>query len=226
MPGHGASGAMTGLVLHDYWRSSASYRVRIALALKGIDYAQVSHDLRLGEQRSPEYVALAPHGLVPAIEHDGTVLIESLAIIEWIEARWPEPPLLPATIEDAARVRAICALIACDIHPLNNLRVLDKLRSDFAASDEQVRAWIAHWIGEGFSALERLVGQHGGRFAFGDRPTLADCCLVPQVYNAQRFGISLAPFPRIAAANAAMLAVSEVAQAYPDMQAGALSPGL
>lgn len=203
---------MTGITLHGYWRSSASYRVRIALNLKGLDYDQVVHDLRAGEQRDPAYLALAPHGLVPALEHEGTVLIESPAILEWIEDHWPEPALLPVAPEDAGVVRAMAALIACEIHPLNNLRVLNALREDFGADEAQVKAWIARWITEGFAALERLVAQHGDGFAFGSTPTLADCYLVPQVYNAERYGVELAAFPRI-------LAATERARAQPAFKA-------
>lgn len=154
--------------------------------------------MRAGAQRAKSYLDIAPHSLVPALEVDGSVLIESPAILEWIEARWPVPPLLPASPLDAAAVRAMAALIGCDVHPLNNLRVLQSLRSDFAPSEKQVAAWISRWIGEGFAPLERLIERHGVTFAFGDRPTLADCCLVPQVYNAERFSVDLSPYPRIA----------------------------
>ena len=213
-----------GLTLHGYWRSSASYRVRLALALKGLDYAQVTHDLRHGAQAASDYLALAPHGLVPALEHDGQVLIESPAILEWIEARWPTPPLLPANPDAAAMVRAMAALVACDIHPLNNLRVLKALRADLGASEEQVGHWIADWTGRGFAALEALIARHGGRFAYGDTPTLADCLIVPQVYNARRFAVPLDAYPRLVAADAALCALPEVAAAHPDAQPDA-SPG-
>ncbi|MFT4025759.1 MAG: maleylacetoacetate isomerase [Novosphingobium sp.] len=209
---------MNGLVLHGYWRSSASYRVRIALNLKGVEYRQVTHDLKTGAQRNADYRARAPHGLVPAIEHDGEVLIESPAILEWIETRWPEPQLLPASPEDAAAVRAMAALIACEIHPLGNLRVLDWLRGELGAVEPQVTQWVAHWIGEGFGALETLIARHGRAFAFGDAPTLVDVYLVPQVYNALRFGLDLDAFPRICATNARMLAIPAVARAHPDLQ--------
>ena len=209
---------MSGLVLHGYWRSSASYRVRLALALKGIAYRQVAHDLRLGEQAAPDYLAIAPHGLVPALEHDGGVLIESPAILEWIEARWPSPPLLPADPDAAAVVRAMVALVACDIHPLANLRVLNALRRDLGASDDQVQAWISDWIQRGFTALESLIVRHGGRFAFGDEPSLADCVIVPQVYNARRFTVPLDAYPRLVAVDAALCALPEVASAHPEAQ--------
>jgi len=209
---------MPAVILHGYWRSSASYRVRIALAFKGIAFEQVTHDLRRGEQRDPAYLSVAPHGLVPALEADGTVLIESPAILEWIEARWPEPALLPQDMADAAVVRAMCALLACEIHPLNNLRVLNELRREFGASEEQVQAWIARWIGTGFEALEALIAQHGGTYAFGDAVTLADCYLVPQVFNARRFGIDLAPYPRLQAAADAAGSLPAFVAAHPDNQ--------
>lgn len=209
---------MSGITLHGYWRSSAAYRVRIALAIKQLDYCEVSHDLRAGEQRDPAYLRLAPHGLVPALEHEGALLIESPAILEWLEARWPEPPLLPKGAEDAATVRAMAALIGCDIHPINNLRVLNALREDFEATNEQVRNWIARWVREGFSALERLIERHGNGFAFGDAPTLADCYLVPQVYNAERYRVPLEDFPRVMAAAKAARALPAFAAAHPDAQ--------
>jgi maleylpyruvate isomerase len=210
---------MSELVLHGYWRSSAAYRVRIALNLKNIAHRHVSHDLRIGAQRDPAYLAIAPHGLIPAVEHDGRTIIESVAILEWLEARWPEPPLLPHDPDDAAIVRAMAALIACDIHPLQNLRVLDTLRADYDATKDEVSAWAKRWIEDGFAALEMLVTQHGGTYAFGDRPTLADCYLVPQLFNAHRFCVDLAPFPRLVAAGAAAAALPEVAAAHPLRQA-------
>lgn len=206
------------LVLHNYWRSSASYRVRIALNLKGLDYAQVTHDLRTGAQRAPGYKALNPQGMVPALEADGAVLTQSPAILEWLEERYPAPALLPADADSRAVVRAMAALIACDIHPLNNLRVLSALRETFAATPEQVSGWIARWISDGFAALEDMIARHGGRFAFGDTPTLADCCLVPQVYSAERFGVDLAPYPRLRAAVEAALTLPAVATAHPARQ--------
>lgn len=209
---------MTEILLHGYWRSSAAYRVRIALALKGISYRQQPLDLLAGEQHSDAYVKIAPHHLVPALEYDGKVLIESPAILEWIDAKWLTPPLLPRNIDDAAIVRGMAALIACDIHPLNNLRVLNAIRGDFAATNPQVKAWITRWIGDGFTALEALVGQHGGTFAFGDAPTLADCYLVPQLDSAERYRVDLRPFPRLRAVGEAARALPEVASAGPELQ--------
>lgn len=206
------------LRLHGYWRSGTSYRVRLALALKGVPYEQVTHDLRRQEQRSSDYLAIAPHGLVPALEAGELVLIQSPAILEWIEERWPHPPLLPPTPDRRAIVRAMAATIGCDIHPLNNLRVLKELRLSFSAVDAQVNGWIGRWIGEGFSALEQMIARHGDGFAFGRSPTLADCYLVPQVYSAERFGVDLSPYPRIVGAAARMRDLPKTGDAHPDRQ--------
>ena len=212
------------LTLHDYWRSTASYRVRIALNLKGVDYARTTHDLRTGAQREPLYLAIAPQGLVPALQTPEGPLTQSLAILEWIEEEWPEPALLPKDAHGRAIVRAMAGLIAADIHPLNNLRVLQALREQFSASPDQVQAWITRWIADGFSALERMLERYGGAFAFGDHPTLADCALVPQVYSAERFGIDLEPFPNIRRAASAALALDAVAAAHPSAQPDADAP--
>ena len=209
---------MSVVTLHGYWRSSAAYRVRIALNLKGVDYAHVSHDLRTGEQRADDYLALAPHGLVPALAVGDLVLIESPAILEWIEAKWPDPPLLPIGMDDAAIVRSMAALIGCDVHPLNNLRVLNRLKETFGATGDQAKVWVHHWIAQGFAALEQLVARHGEAFAFGDRPTLADCYLVPQLYNARRFDMDLSPWPRLVAAGQAAARLPAFEAAHPDRQ--------
>ncbi len=205
------------LTLHGYWRSSTAYRVRIALNLKGLAYDQVTYDLRQKAEKGKAYAALNPQKLVPTLDIGGGVfLTQSLAILEWLEETHPEPGLLPESPTDRAHVRAMGALVACDIHPVNNLRILNALRDDLDASDDQVSQWIARWIGDGFDALESLIG--GGDFCYGDAPTLADCCLVPQIYNAQRFKIDLAPWPKIRAVAAACDAIPAFTVAHPDMQ--------
>lgn len=209
------------LTLHGYWRSSATYRVRIALNVKGLDYLQRSYDLRKGEQRAPAYMALAPHGLVPALEADGKVLIQSPAILEWIDETVPEPALLPADAFGRATVRAMAAIIACDIHPLNNLRVLRALKADHGADDIARSRWIARWMEDGFDALERMIEAHGGEFAFGNSLTLADCYLVPQAYSADRYGVTLATFPNLRRVVANARVVPAVAAAHPSQQADA-----
>lgn len=185
--------------LHDYWRSGAAYRVRIALALKRLEFETVPHDLRLGGQNEPGYLAIAPIGLVPAIEVDSEkfVLSQSIAILEWMEERFPSPALLPTNANDRAIVRAMCGIICADTHPLNNLRVLNRLRSELGANEQQVSKWIDHWINVSFPVLESMVTQHGRGFSFGDRPTMADCCLLPQIYSARRFDVSMDPYPRL-----------------------------
>ena len=206
------------MILHGYWRSTTAYRVRIALNLKGIAYRQVSHDLRTGAQRDPAYLALNPQGLVPALDIGGTILTQSPAILEWLEASYPTPALLPNDTTEAAIVRGIAAAIGCDIHPVNNLRILNTLRAEFGATQDQVEAWIARWIGQGFTAIETLIAHHGRGFAFGKTPTLADCYLVPQVYAAERFSVDLTPYPALRAAAEAARAFQAFAAAHPDKQ--------
>ena len=199
------------MILHGYWRSGAAYRVRIALALKGLAYEQVNHDLRTGGQADPAYAALNPQRLVPALEVDGLVITQSVAILEWLEERYPAPPLLPADADGRAIVRAIVATIAADVHPLHNLRVLKALRERFGASEAQVQDWMAQWIGDGFAAVEALIARHGGAFAYGDAPTLADCVTVPALYSARRFGVDIAPYPRLVATADRAAALAEAA---------------
>jgi maleylpyruvate isomerase len=210
--------AMSGIVLHGYWRSSAAYRVRIALNLKHLSYRQIGHDLRTNAQNDPAYKAIAPAGLVPALEHAGHIYVQSLAIIEWLEERWPDAPLLPGAIEQRAIVRAMAATVAADVHPLNNLRILKYLKTEFERDQQQIDNWIAHWIIEGFSALEVLISRHGDGYAFGDFPTMADCFLVPQVYNAERFGVDLTAYPSLLAAAEKARAHPAFAAAHPDRQ--------
>ncbi|WP_278070181.1 maleylacetoacetate isomerase [Brevundimonas sanguinis] len=190
------------MILHGYWRSGTSYRTRIALNLKKLEYRQAPLDLRTGAQKSDAYLRLNPQGLVPALEtDDGLVLTQSPAILEWLEETHPEPPLLPSDAAGRAQVRAMAALIGCDIHPLNNLRVLKAVRgltSDGMGADQtSVDAWAGQWIIDGFTALETLVVRHGDGWCFGGAPTLADCYLIPQLYSARRFHVDLAAFPRL-----------------------------
>ncbi|APR03103.1 MULTISPECIES: maleylacetoacetate isomerase [Thauera] len=189
--------------LYTYFRSSAAYRVRIALHLKGLDYEAVPVHLTRdgGEQRRPEYLVLNPAGLVPALEDAGRVLTQSLAIIEYLDETHPQAPLLPAQALDRARVREIAQMIACDLHPINNLRVLQYLGREFGATEAQRNAWYRHWVELGLAAVEaRLAGDgRSGAFCHGDRPGLADCCLVPQVFNARRFDCDLSAMPTVRA---------------------------
>lgn len=209
--------------LHGYYRSSAAWRVRIALNLKGIGAESVPHHLRQGEQRSDAYLRLNPQGLVPALElDDGAVLTQSLAICEYLDELHPEPPLLPPRDPlRRARVRAFAQAIACDIHPVQNLKVLGRLRA-LGIPEEQVTAWARDTIAEGLSACEQLLRREaGGPFCFGAAPTLADVCLVPQLYNARRFGADVSRLPRLLAAEAACLTLPAFAEAAPERQGDA-----
>lgn len=206
------------MILHGYWRSGTSYRTRIALNLKGVAYEQRAYDLRAGAQNEAGYKALNPQMLVPTLEVDGTLLTQSPAILEWLEERYPEPPLLPANLDERAIVRAMAALIGCDVHPLGNLRVLGQLRTEFGADSAAVKQWVARWIGDGFAALETLIARHGGRLAYGDTPTLVECYLVPQLYSAERFSVDVSPYPRLLAVANAARALPEVEAAHPDRQ--------
>lgn len=208
--------------LHGYFRSSASYRVRIALNLKGLgDVTPVSHHLRRGEQRAPAYLALNPQGLVPALERDdGEVLTQSLAIIEWLDGLVLEPPLLPADPWRRAKARAFALAVACDIHPVQNLRVLKALRRH-GLDEAAVQAWAAEVNRDGLAALERLLDTPPGRFCFGDEAGLADICLVPQLANARRFGVDVSAFPRLLAIEAHCMGLPAFRAAVPELQADA-----
>jgi maleylpyruvate isomerase len=206
------------LLLHGYWRSSAAYRVRIALHLKRLEYGQVAHDLRTGAQRDPAYLALAPIGLVPTLEADGSRITQSLAIMEWLEESHAGHALLPRDAIARSTVRAMAQIVACDVHPINNLRVLAALRQQFKAGEDVVQAWVGRWIGDGFAALEAMVSEHGRGFCFGSEPTMADCCLIPQLYNARRFGVELHAFPKLVEVEAACLALDPFDRARPEMQ--------
>ncbi|HEY3565466.1 MAG TPA: maleylacetoacetate isomerase [Casimicrobiaceae bacterium] len=208
--------------LYDYFRSSAAYRVRIALNLKGVvpDERTFVH-LRMGNQRAQDYLALNPQGLVPALAlDDGTVLTQSLAIVEFLDETHPQPPLLPADAEGRARVRSIALAIACEIHPLNNLRVLNYLVGTLGVSREQKDGWYRYWIDVGFEALEKSLSRDPstGRFCHGDAPTLADVCLVPQLANARRFSIDLSPYPTLVRIESECNAVPAFASAAPARQ--------
>lgn len=212
------------LVLHGYFRSGTTYRVRLALNWKGVPYQVVPVNLLDGAQGAEGYLALNPQGLVPALVHDGQILTQSLAILEWIEETWPERPLLPADPYERARVRAFAAAIGCDIHPIQNLRVMKRLRAEHGADQDDAFAWSRHWIETGFSALESLAADAGGRggFIFGDGPSMAEIYLIPQMLNARRFGVDLAAFPRLVAADEAARALPELAAAAPELQPDAV----
>lgn len=201
--------------LFDYWRSSASYRVRIALNLKGVTYEQVHVGLLEKEQCAPENRARNPLGLVPTLEIEGVRLTQSLAIIDYLDARYPDPPLLPADPVRRAHALERALTIACDIHPVNNLRIMGRLSDQFGAGQDAREAWMRHWMDEGFAALEALADADGP-FLSGSSIGIADLCLVPQLYNARRFGVDLTPYPRLLAADAAAQAIDAVAAAHPD----------
>ncbi|MDE2274447.1 MAG: maleylacetoacetate isomerase [Gammaproteobacteria bacterium] len=208
--------------LYTYFRSSAAYRVRIALNLKGLkaDYRFVHLVKEGGEQHRSEYLAVNPQGLVPALADKGHVLTQSLAIIEYLDETHPQPPLFPKDALGRARVRALAQIVACDIHPLNNQRILKYLEKEFRADEAARNTWYRHWIVEGFNALDKLLdgSPATGKFCHGDQPTLADVCLVPQVFNARRFKIDLGSFPSIERINAACLALQAFADAAPERQ--------
>jgi len=205
------------MILYGYALSSASYRVRIALALKNLLVTHVSKQLRLGEHRQADFLQLNPQGFVPALSlDDGRVLTQSIAIIEYLEEMYPEPKLLPALPAERAEVRAICQLIACDVHPLNNLRVLKYLEGPLGQDKAARDAWYRHWVQAGFEALEEFLARTAGRYCWGDAPSMADVCLVPQVFNARRFAVDLTPYPRIVAVDAACRDIPAFASAAPE----------
>ena len=205
-------------ILYDYWRSSAAYRVRIALNLKGVEYESRQVDLREDEQKSDAYRALNPQGLVPMLEIDGHRLTQSLAIINYLDLRFPNQPLIPASAAERAHVVAMAMAVACDIHPLNNLRVLKYLKNDLGHDQDAIDAWYAHWIREGLPALEAMAAPRAGKFLFGDAPTGADVCLIPQLYNARRFNVPLDDFPTLLRADANANELEAFAAAHPDRQ--------
>jgi maleylpyruvate isomerase len=204
--------------LHGYFRSSASYRVRIALNLKGLSADHLPHHLRKGEQRDPAYLALNPQGLVPTLQDDaGMILTQSLAIIEWLEETHPEPPLLPKEPLRRAKIRAFAMALACDTHPVQNLKVLARLR-ELGLPEEKVTEWAAWANREGLAACEILIADEPGPFCFGASPTMADLCLVPQLANARRFGVNVAAYPRLLEAETAAKNIKAFADAAPDRQ--------
>src|SRR5258706_1352422 len=204
--------------LHGYFRSAAAYRVRIALNLKGMRPEHLAHHLRKGEQCAPAYLAINPQGLVPALENDaGAILTQSLAIVEWLDETYPEPPLLPKDPLRRAKVRAFAMALACDTHPVQNLKVLNRLR-ELGLPEEEVTDWAAWANREGLAACERLIAGEPGPFCFGAAPTMADLCLVPQLGNAVRFGVDVDAFPRLLKAEAAAKNIKTFADAAPEQQ--------
>ena len=205
-------------VFYDYWRSSACYRVRIALKLKGVDYEARQIDLREDEQKSADYRALNPQGLVPMLEIDGQRLTQSLAIINYLDQRFANVPLIPAAAAERSHVVALAMTVACDIHPLNNLRVLKYLKNELGHSQDEVDAWYRHWVREGLAALEAMAAPKAGKYLFGEGPTAADVCLVPQLYNARRFDVPLDDYPTLLRADENASKLEGFAAAHPDKQ--------
>lgn len=214
------------LKLYTYWRSSAAYRVRIALNLKGLAFESVPVHLAKDEQHGAVFKDVNPQALIPVLRHGDRVLTQSLAIMEYLDETFPERPLLPAVARDRQRARAIAAMVACDIHPLGNLRVQQYLERELGATQAQREGWTRHWIGKGFEAIERVLADSPatGEFCEGDRPTIADCCLVPQVYNARRFNLDMAAFPTISRIDAACQVLEAFQAARPERQPDAPAP--
>lgn len=212
----------SSLVLYSYWRSSAAFRVRIALNLKGLHYeTRAVHLVRDGgEQHAPAYAAINPQQLVPALIDGDKVMTQSMAIAEYLDDTHPHPPLLPADAAGRARVRALAQVVGCDIHPIGNLRVLQQIGSQFGADDEQKGIWMRHWITAGFQAMETMLAnsKETGRYCHGDTPGLADLCLVPQVYNARRWKTPLDDYPTILRIDAACMALDAFKAAMPEQQ--------
>ena len=208
------------MILHDYWRSSAGWRVRIALALKGVHADRVTHHLRRGEQRQPDFLRINPQGLLPALIVNDSALTQSLAIIEWLDETYPDPPMLPREALSRAKVRGFALAIACDVHPLQNLHVLNRLRA-LGHDEATVSGWAQDVIAAGLDACERLVGERPGSFCFGQQPTLADICLVPQLANGRRFGLAIERWPGLTAIEAACMELPAFAAARPEQQSDA-----
>src|SRR6476661_5331734 len=209
---------MSPIILYDYPRSSAAFRVRIALNLKGVEYESRPVNLLESAQKSDEYRALNPQGLVPMLEIDGHRLTQSLAIINYLDLKFANQPLIPASAAERAHVVAMAMAIACDIHPLNNLRVLKYLKNELGHSQDEIDRWYTHWINEGLPALEEMAAPDAGTFLFGDGPTGADVCLVPQLYNARRFDVPLDNYPTLLRADENANKMDAFAAAHPDRQ--------
>ncbi len=200
--------------LYDYYRSSAAYRVRIGLNLKGVAYDSVDVSLLNGDQRSPEHLARNPQGFVPVLDVGEGVLTQSLAILDYLDAKHPEPRFVPADPLARSRTLAMALTVACDIHPLNNLRVLNHLKRELSVEEQARNDWYRHWVVQGFGALEQMAGE--GPFLGGDAPDMADICLVPQLFNARRFEVDLTPYPKLVAADTAAQKLEAFAAAHPD----------
>ncbi len=213
---------MTRPILHDYYRSSAAYRVRIALGLKGVDYEHRIVDLAHGDQKLAQFRAKNPQGLIPCLEIDGLVLTQSLAICDYLDAKYDAVPFVPSDPAERSHVLALALVVACDIHPLNNLRVLKYLTNDLGVENAAKDQWYRHWVSEGLTALEALAAPGAATFLFGDAPTLADICLVPQLYNARRFAVPLEAFPTLRRADETAATHPAFVAAHPDHQ-GAMS---
>ena len=215
-PGGADRGILAGMKLYNYFRSSASFRVRIALQLKGLSYEYVPVHIARGDHKLPAYAGISADQLVPALETDGHVLSQSMAIIEYLDETHPQPPLLPADPLGRARVRALAQSIACEIHPLNNLRVLKYLVRDLKVDEEAKNTWYRHWVREGLEAFERQLAQGpSSTYCHGNTPTLADCCLVPQIFNGQRFKVNFDGLPRTMAAFEACMKLEAFQRAQP-----------
>ena len=205
---------MTDIILYDYWRSSASYRVRIALNLKGVAYTSVNTSLLDGGQKAPEYVARNPQGLVPMLSIDGHDLTQSLAIIDYLDAKYADPPMVSADPVARSRTLAQAMVVAADIHPVNNLRILKYLKNELGQDQEAIDRWYRHWIEEGFAALEQMAPETG--LFGGEQPNLADVCLIPQIYNARRFETDLSAFPKLVRIDTACNALEAFQKAAPE----------
>ena len=209
---------MTRPILHDYYRSSAAYRVRIALNLKGVDYDHHIVNLAHGDQKSAAFRAQNPQGLIPCLEIDGLFLTQSLAICDYLDASYDPVPFVPGDPAERSHVLALALTVACDIHPLNNLRILKYLSAELGVEDSAKDAWYRHWVSEGLAALEALAAPRAGEYLFGNAPTLADICLVPQLYNARRFAVPLDAYPTLRRADETAAAHPAFAAAHPDLQ--------